>query len=131
MNKKICMILLLTALVHSSVYADQSADRHQLVGSWKLTSWVITSPSGKQSHPMGKRPEGRIIYTENGQMSAQLMQPDATLPDLSGLSGNEIMGHVHRMFLSYYGSYSVNEPDQTVTHQEPRHDPYWISVVVE
>jgi hypothetical protein len=116
MNKKLWVIFSLTVLVHSVVSAEQRTDRHLLVGAWKLTSWVIASPSGELSHPMGKSPEGRIIYTENGQMSAQLMYPDAILPNLSGLSESQVMGYVHSIFISYYGSYSVNESDQIVTH---------------
>jgi hypothetical protein len=116
MNKKCVVILFLIAVLPSFGYANQNLEPYQLFGSWKLISWIITSPSGEVTYPMGESPEGRIIYTGNGQMSAQLMHPNAILPNFSALSKKEVMGYMHKMFISYYGTYSVNASEKTVSH---------------
>lgn len=106
-------VLVLAALLTSTTQV-RAAD--SIVGTWKLVSWVVTSPSGEVSHPYGSSPEGQIIYTDNGQMSAQLMNPGATLPDPPGSSREEVMGRVLGTYFAYYGTYEIDAAAQTVTH---------------
>ena len=42
------------------------------VGAWSLISYELSLPSGVVEKPMGDRPLGRILYLDNGQMSAQV-----------------------------------------------------------
>lgn len=116
MNIKFGVMFLFGVVLSGWGYANPNLEPHPLVGSWKLVSWIITNPSGEARHPMGKSPEGRLIYTINGQMSAHLINPNASLPNTSGLSKEEVMGYVYKMAVSYYGPYSVNESEKTVTH---------------
>ncbi len=111
--------LAITVLIVGALMGCQSQERgkNPFVGTWNLVSWVATSPSGEQSYPYGKSPEGQLIYTTDGQMSAQLMRPEAALPNLAGLSQDEVMGLVLTTFIAYYGTYSLDESAQTVTHQ--------------
>ncbi|RDK95531.1 lipocalin-like domain-containing protein [Enterobacillus tribolii] len=44
-----------------------------LIGSWRLES-VEYLVNGKRLYPLGERPVGRLVYGENGYMSAILMR---------------------------------------------------------
>jgi hypothetical protein len=49
--------------------------RDQLIGAWKLVSYVEKSLNGfPPDCPMGEQPAGIIMYTPDGYMSAQLMR---------------------------------------------------------
>ena len=98
--------------------ADESAIVKQLIGAWSLVSWRAVSPDGSISHPYGERPIGQIIYQSEGRMSACLMRRqrarfasenrfDATPAEREA---------AYRDFLSYFGSFTVQETDGTVTH---------------
>jgi hypothetical protein len=51
--------------------------RAQLIGVWKLLSWVETPADGSvQRLPLGPNPSGIIIYHPAGYVSAQLMRAD-------------------------------------------------------
>jgi hypothetical protein len=41
--------------------------RDALVGTWHLQSWTATAEDGVE-HPMGDRPEGVLVYTDDGTM---------------------------------------------------------------
>jgi hypothetical protein len=49
--------------------------RADLLGSWLLTSYTADT-AGEVTHPLGPDPEGIIMYTDDGYMSAQLMRRD-------------------------------------------------------
>ena len=86
------------------------------VGAWRLVSWERTSPSGEVSYLYGREPEGQLIYTSNGQMSAQLMNPDAKSPADARSSSNETAAEIAKQFFAYWGTYSVDESAACVTH---------------
>src|SRR6478736_5951416 len=44
--------------------ADEAAK--QLVGSWRLTSWVIQVVGGEAKEPFGPNPKGRAVFTPDG-----------------------------------------------------------------
>ena len=44
--------------------ADEAAK--QLVGSWRLTSWVIRIVGGDATEPFGSNPKGRALLTSDG-----------------------------------------------------------------
>jgi hypothetical protein len=47
--------------------------RDQLIGAWKLVSYVEEPVDGsKPFYPLGEQPHGIIMYTPDGYMSAQL-----------------------------------------------------------
>ena len=50
--------------------------RDQLIGAWKLVSYVEEPVDGSAPfHPLGEQPQGIIMYTADGYMSAQLARP--------------------------------------------------------
>jgi Lipocalin-like domain len=49
--------------------------RLALIGTWLLESYVeIDHETGAQDHPLGVTPQGIIMYTPDGYMSAQLQK---------------------------------------------------------
>jgi hypothetical protein len=49
--------------------------RDRLIGAWRLAEFTVTAEDGTVTYPMGEDVEGLIIYTPDGYMSAQLMEP--------------------------------------------------------
>jgi hypothetical protein len=60
--------------------------RDQLIGAWKLVSYVDKPVDGSAPfYPMREHPMGIILYTPDGYMSAQLMQRDrGTFASMTG-----------------------------------------------
>ena len=93
------------------------ADASALVGTWLLVSFERWS-NGQVSYPMGRDARGYISYDSFGRMSCQIMRAgrpeltsgqwdDATLEELRAAAGG---------YLSYAGTYEVDEAGSTVTH---------------
>ena len=60
-------------------------------------------------------------------MAFHQMNPDADLPDVSGLTPSEALGRIATTFFAYYGTYTVDEGSGTVTHHlEGALDPTWV-----
>ena len=93
--------------------------RDQLIGAWKLVSYVEKPVNGSApNHPMGERPRGIIMYTPDGYMSAQLMRPDRS-PFASGdwfKATPEEYAREASMYFAYTGPFDVNEKEKIVTH---------------
>jgi hypothetical protein len=94
--------------------------RDALVGAWRLVSCVETDvATGEVFLPMGEQPQGFILYTPDGYMSAQLSAADR--PDFAG--GDMYRGtpedHVAAgiSYLAYSGPYHVDEARGTVEHE--------------
>lgn len=47
-------------------------EQEQLVGAWRLVSWEVRYPDGTVTHPFGRRPQGLLLYTPDGAMSANI-----------------------------------------------------------
>jgi anaerobic glycerol-3-phosphate dehydrogenase len=86
------------------------------VGAWRLVSWERRSAAGEVSYLYGREPAGQLIYTANGQMSAQLMNRDAKPLDEAGSDSREATAEVAKRFFAYWGRYTVDESTATVTH---------------
>jgi hypothetical protein len=97
--------------------AGQSADaeklRGQLVGAYKLVSYVNYDQSGKPTP--APFTIGQISYDKAGRMSAQLMRPDrqkfAANPPTDAERATAYSG-----FISYFGRYEIDPVKRTVTH---------------
>ncbi len=44
-------------------------------GTWELLSWYMEDGDGQRMHPFGENPTGYIIYTREGMVSVNMMQP--------------------------------------------------------
>lgn len=93
--------------------------RDQLIGAWKLVSYVEKPVDGSAPfYPMSEKPSGIIMYTPDGFMSAQLMHPDRK--DFA--SGDWFDGTDEEYkteastYIAYSGPFHVDEEKQTLTH---------------
>ena len=77
--------------------------KNQIVGSWRLESFEIESPS-KQVRAWGKNPQGLLIYSADGYMSVGIHR------DNEKKSGNE-WRDLFDSILFYSGTYSIHEKE--------------------
>jgi hypothetical protein len=97
-------------------------DSNPFVGTWRLVSWQVTQPDGTIHYLYGRNVVGYLIYTDDGFMSAEIMDPDRrqsnpdfplemaaaqTLPDSD-------RARAYSTYVSYCGTYTVE--GSTVTH---------------
>lgn len=95
--------------------AQQGTLKEQLVGAWTFVSSTTKLPDGSPS--FGTDPKGLLILMENGRYSNQIHRSD--LPKFA--SKNRLQGTpeenkaVVQGSVSSFGSYSVDEPNKSVT----------------
>ena len=89
-----------------------------LVGAWTIVS-ITVEGDGKKSEPFGPTPIGTQIYDSSGRFASILMQSD--LPKVASnnraTSTPEESQKIAHGSLAYYGSYTVNEAEKSVTMQ--------------
>jgi hypothetical protein len=93
--------------------------REQLIGAWKLVSYVEQSLDGSAPiYPMGEAPQGIIMYTPDGYVSAQLMRPGRR----NFASGDWFRGSLEEIeeeasgYIAYSGPFHTDEAKGTLTH---------------
>ena len=110
---------LLAASHNLSNNADTSL-RSQLIGAWKLVSYVETPIDGSAPiHIFGKNPKGIIMYTPDGYMSAQLMS-ETRKPFASGdwFNGTpEEYIDEASTYIAYSGRFIVDEKQHSLKHE--------------
>ena len=84
-----------------------------LVGAWLPDAWETTDPSGNKFCPLGRNARGVIIYTDNGYLSVNIINPDRIDDIPAGLSLSA-MATGECSFFAYSGPYAVG--DGTVEH---------------
>jgi hypothetical protein len=93
--------------------------RDQLIGAWKLVSYIEKPVDGSAPfYPFGETPQGIIMYTPDGFMSAQLCHPDRA-PFASGdwFKGTPKEYEAEASsYIAYTGPFNVDEQQQTLTH---------------
>ena len=88
----------------------------QIQGSWKLVS-LYNEKDGKKIEMFGPNPRGSLILTPDGRFSVIMMR--ASLPKFA--ANNRMQGTAEENQAvvqgsnAYYGTYVVNEKEQTVT----------------
>lgn len=95
--------------------ADPSAP---LIGSWDLVSLENRGADGSIRKPFGDHPVGRITYTPDGFMSAQIMhesRPAFATAELYGGSPAE-KATAYDGYIAYYGTFAVDPVQHTLTH---------------
>jgi hypothetical protein len=103
--------------------------RDRLAGAWRLVSYHTISNDGTPPvYPLGEDATGYIIYTHDGYMSAQIMQPGRPRYEADGPSEgtDSESAQAARGYLAYSGPYRI-ESDSVVVHQaEVSLFPNWI-----
>lgn len=95
--------------------SDPGDPAGRFVGSWRLDSW--TTAEGADRCGEDGPPAGQIIYSADGQMSAQLGCPGVE-PTVGSdpLTAEQERRRLTRQHFSYYGRYTVDPEAGTVTH---------------
>ena len=93
--------------------------RDQLIGAWKLVSYVEEPIDGSPpSYPFGEDAQGILMYTPDGFMSAQLSRTDRAsfASDDYYKSAPEEFARAASSYFAYTGPFDVDEEKQTLTH---------------
>ena len=122
------MIELLRALNDDTeVKAERTMTKHkagtslrdQLIGAWKLVSYVEEPIDGSPpDYPFGEDAQGIIMYTPDGFVSAQLSRSDrASFASDDWYKGApEEFAAAASSYFAYTGQFDVDEEKQTLTH---------------
>jgi Lipocalin-like domain len=107
-------VLILGLVLSASGVSAQTAK--DLMGAWTTVS-VTVEQGDKKIEPFGPNPRGTQIYDASGRFATIVMR--GTLPKVasnnmqtSTAEESQIIAHGS---LAYYGTYTVNEVDKTVT----------------
>ncbi|HEU0242498.1 MAG TPA: lipocalin-like domain-containing protein [Candidatus Limnocylindrales bacterium] len=83
-----------------------------LVGTWRLRSWVAEADDGDQ-HPMGDPPEGVLVYTPDGTMITTIGRAGRSPIDggdmLAGPDAQRL--DAFTSFIAYSGTFAVEDGD--------------------
>jgi hypothetical protein len=82
-----------------------------LVGCWRLESWLIRYPGGREPvAPFGKAPSGQLLYSPDGWMSATVHRAHRE-PFPTGCSprdlGNDVLAGAYRSYFHYAGRWRI------------------------
>ena len=99
------------------------ADGNPLVGTWKLTSYVMTTTTGERSTPFGEHPNGYLSYAPDGRMHAIGTAEGRMLPHDVAATDEE-RAKLHRTMFAYAGTYTV-EPDKVIHHVDVSWNQVW------
>ena len=111
------MMALSLFLLPGNVVAQTKSLKDQLVGTWTLVSFESFDSGGAKVPNMeGSDLKGQLILTDNGRMSNQIITqfPNIASKDRLKSTPAEEKAVAHGI-LSYFGSYTVSEPDKTIT----------------
>jgi hypothetical protein len=107
------------ALVPATSGAQQKSLKEQVVGTWMLISIISSATDGTKSELFGPNPKGLFIFESNGRFSQIAMRSD--LPKFG--TNNRATGTaeenkaVVQGSIAYFGTYSVDEADKSLTMQ--------------
>ena len=100
--------------------ASSRSLRETLIGAWRLVSSVETDiKTGVVDCPLGDKPEGLILYTPDGYMSAQLSAADRPNFESDDMYKGKPQEYVAAglSYLAYSGPYYVDEANRIVEHE--------------
>jgi hypothetical protein len=93
-----------------------SRDGERLVGRWRLVSYVVRADDDSLAFPLGRSPQGSLLYTAGGWMAAQGGAAERvrfTTEDPLGVSEAE-QALAFSSYFAYCGTYDV--AGDVVTH---------------
>jgi hypothetical protein len=130
MNRLILPVITASALILGVCLPDNklvAQTANDLVGTWTLVS-ITLEQDGKKTDFYGPNPRGQVKYDPNGHVLFIITRSD--LPKFA--SNNREAGTpeenkaVVQGSIAYFGTYSVNETDKTITtHIESCTFPNW------
>jgi hypothetical protein len=111
-------IVVLTCLAaHAPAAAQDTSQKDQLIGTWKLKLVDNILPDGSRVHPYGPDPQGVLMFDAGGHYALQIMSADR--PKFAANDKNKGTAEEYRATVQgsncHFGRYEVNENDHTVT----------------
>ena len=90
----------------------------QLVGVWSLLSYTEEARGRENKFPFGAQPQGFLIYTADGFVSAQLMRPGRSAFHSTDWHCGTLAEYREAAsgYIAYSGTYEVDRQEATVTH---------------
>lgn len=95
----------------------------RFIGAWRLVAFEEERPDGEVVCPYGNDAAGLLVYDASGRMSVQIMRRDRepfSSDDWQGVPAEEIKKAVEG-FTAFFGSYEVDEPNNTILHHVEGH----------
>ncbi len=89
----------------------------EIVGTWKLISWIYKDENGNEIDFFGKDPIGILMYDDKGYMNVQIHRRERADFDTDGLLDGtpEEISSAFKSYVAYYGKYYQEEPG-IITH---------------
>src|SRR6478735_2556737 len=75
----------------------------QLVGSWKLSSWIIQIIGGEATEPFGPNPKGRAVFTADGYVTFVIVAANR-----KPATNNEESAALLKTLLAYSGKFTID-----------------------
>ena len=98
--------------------SEESSYANRLAGVWSLVAYTDEHEDSDDTQPFGPDPQGFLIYTADGFVSAQLMEP--CRPAFHSSDWHHGTPEEYRAsgsgYIAYCGTYEVDEGKATVTH---------------
>ena len=101
----------------SVALAQQKTLKEQVVGTWSYVSVDTVRPDGTREQMYGPNPKGLVIFDSHGHYALVNARSDLA----KFVSNNRTQGTaeenraVVQGSIAHFGSYTVNEPDRTIT----------------
>jgi hypothetical protein len=97
--------------------AVAQSPKEQIVGAWTMVSADSIRPDGSRVEVFGSNPKGMMIFSRDGQFA--LIQMRAELPRIAANSRDQGTPEENKAIvqgsIAYFGTYTVNEVDKTLT----------------
>ena len=104
--------------VTKATASHEMSVRERLVGTWVLVSATDRMKDGtERPYPVvGKNGKGYLMYTADGHMCVELMNPEqANWKDLNSPTEAEMVAMING-FVAYCGKYEIDEAAKTIVH---------------
>ncbi|MGZ3409687.1 MAG: lipocalin-like domain-containing protein [Xanthobacteraceae bacterium] len=113
---RVTLAFLVLTMNLSAIAQEANPLKDQLVGTWRFVSSSSQRDDG--SNTWGANAKGQLIFTRDGRFSLQLMRSDRPMYKSNTRMRGSIIENqaTTRGTLSYFGTYTVNEPDHTLTY---------------
>jgi hypothetical protein len=102
MQRVLAIIATIVCLILPRIgFADDAAK--QIVGTWKLLTWVTSTEGGEKIEPFGSTPKGRLVLTDKGHWLII-----ATHANRSQAKTSDEKAALLDSMLAYSGKYTIN-----------------------
>ncbi|MBG9987986.1 lipocalin-like domain-containing protein [Aerococcaceae bacterium DSM 111176] len=92
--------------------------RETLIGAWILEDYFIEDSNGNREYPLGENAQGIIMYTPDGYMSAQLMEPGRPEFEVNNMHKGQPDEYAKAAggYHAYSGRFDFDEEKQELRH---------------